>query len=592
MKLNNMELLVRISKNFLRVAVVALFCMAASPDVSAQCTVYKIVVGGGTQDSTITWELTDDMGVTIASGGAPGTWYLCIPDGCYTMTMMDSLGNGWHGAGFSITGFSSNITVATGTLVNGNIGTAQVGLNFNCFPANCSGPYTLDLTLGSYPSQISWSFVDSVNVLATGFAPASQPLCLDPGCYSIIMFDNGNDGWNGSTWTLSDSLGNTVDTGTLSAGNLGTAVISIGGATCVPPPPITASDCADAINVCSNLTFEIDPSGWGDTYELPSAGNFSNPQTNPVPGNQGCLLSGERNSTWMIVNIFGSGTLEFTFGGLGTQTGYYDWIMFPYNSTTCSDIQSASLAPVRCNWNAVAYGGTGLASSVPAGGNAGNYEPPLTVVGGTQYIICFSNWSSAINIVPLDFGGTAVISCDPLVLPIEFVNVSATTRNNGIQVEWTTTSEDFVDHFTVQVSQDLIEWSDLKELPGGGTDIGLINYEFIDAQPISGWNYYRIKQTDIDGFFEFSEHASALWEKEEANIYPNPNKGVFTLEIGSSVDVSAIRVIDAIGRDIPVTITSVNGVQQLSMDRPTSGIYYVLIGGGENPALKVIVERE
>ena len=99
--------------------------------------------------------------------------------------------------------------------------------------------------------------------------------------------------------------------------------------------------------------------------------------------------------------------------------------------------------------------------------------------------------------------------------------------------------------------------------------------------------------TDIDGFFEFSEHTSALWKKEEgSNIYPNPNKGEFILDIGSNVDISDIKVIDALGRDVPVTITSLNGVDQLTMDRPTSGIYYILIGGGENPALKVIVEKE
>jgi len=592
MKQNNMNLSAHISRKILVVAIVALFSIMAS-FVASACDPYKITVGGGTADSSITWQLADSLGNIVASGFAPQTVITCLDSGCYTMTMMDSVGDGWNGAGFSLINFFTNANVGSGTLLGGASGTIDIGLNWNCYQAACSGFYTLDVTAGNFPAEVSWSFVDSANLITNGFAPANQPLCLDSGCYSIIMFDNLGNGWNGAVWTLTDSLGNIVaGPDSLIAGSIASVSIPIGGATCVPPPPVTSSDCVDAIEVCNNLTFAIDPNGWGNTLELPGSGNFSNPQTNVVPGNAGCLLNGELNSTWMIINVYGTGSLEFTFGGLGTQTGYYDWIMFPYTATTCADILSATIAPVRCNWNASSWGGTGLASSTPAGGSAGNYEPPLNVVGGEQYIICFTNWSSSVNIVPLDFGGTAVISCAPIVLPIEFVNVSATTGDNGILVEWTTTSEDFVDHFTVQGSQDLIEWRDLKELSGGGTDIGLINYEYLDAQPLSGWNYYRIKQTDIDGISEFSSHASALWEKEEANIYPNPNNGNFTLEIGSNVDISAIRVVDAIGRDIPVVITSVNGVQQLSMDRPTSGIYYILIGGGENPALKVIVEKE
>lgn len=50
--------------------------------------------------------------------------------------------------------------------------------------------------------------------------------------------------------------------------------------------------------------------------------------------NWGCLRSNELNSTWMIVNISGSGSLEFTFGGLGSQAGFYDWMIYPYNAST------------------------------------------------------------------------------------------------------------------------------------------------------------------------------------------------------------------------------------------------------------------
>ncbi|MBI2968660.1 MAG: PKD domain-containing protein [Bacteroidetes bacterium] len=195
--------------------------------------------------------------------------------------------------------------------------------------------------------------------------------------------------------------------------------------------PITASDCSQAVNVCTDLNFTIDPNGFGTIDEIPAPGSYSNPNVNPTSGNSGCLLSGEKNSTWMLVYISGTGNLEFTFGGNGTQSGYYDWIMYQWTPTICSDIPNNIAPPVRCNWNCTSSGGTGLASTIPAGGSACNYESPLPVTCGQQYVIVFSNWSSVTTTVPLQFGGTATVSCTPSTLNVTVTPASPVICSGG-----------------------------------------------------------------------------------------------------------------------------------------------------------------
>src|SRR6218665_2712317 len=175
----------------------------------------------------------------------------------------------------------------------------------------------------------------------------------------------------------------------------------------------TASDCSTAVNVCTDLSFSIDPNGYGAINEIPATGSFGNPRYGPVSGdplnpwgttNQGCLRSGEYNSTWMVVNVATSGNLQFTMGAGGAQAGYYDWIMYPYTGpATCTAISSNTLAPVRCNWNGMNSGGTGLVSTIPAGGYSSNYEPPFAVTAGQRYVIVFSNYSNSTTTVPLQF---------------------------------------------------------------------------------------------------------------------------------------------------------------------------------------------
>jgi large repetitive protein len=198
--------------------------------------------------------------------------------------------------------------------------------------------------------------------------------------------------------------------------------INISCVTCPPPPPapIVASDCSAAANICSNASFSVDPNGFGAVNELPS-GTTVNPSTNPVGPNSGCLLSGELNSTWMVINIASNGTLQFSIGS--PSSGCLDWIMFAYNpATTCNAIATNSISPVTCNWNGACNGFTGMASPIPAGGNASNFQPPLNVTCGQQYLMCLSNYSSLTTTLPLNFFGTATVSC---------VVVSPTTVNNA-----------------------------------------------------------------------------------------------------------------------------------------------------------------
>jgi len=183
----------------------------------------------------------------------------------------------------------------------------------------------------------------------------------------------------------------------------------------------TASDCVDAVNICTDATFAIDPSGSGAIDELAFSG-VSNPSTNPASSNSGCLLSGELNSTWMVINIASSGTLEFSFGATG-GFGCLDWIMWPYNPSACDDIINDVLPPIRCNWNSPCDNFTGVADNLPPGGSPGNFEPGLPVAAGEQYLICLSNYSSQSTSLPLNFFGSADVSCTS-VLIVEADNVT------------------------------------------------------------------------------------------------------------------------------------------------------------------------
>ncbi len=345
--------------------------------------------------------------------------------------------------------------------------------------------------------------------------------------------------------------------------------------------PVTASDCANAINVCTDINFSVDPNGFGNTNEIPSLGSFSNPAYGlfgepSMPwgsGNQGCLRSNELNSTWMIVNVEAAGILEFTFGGLGTQTGFYDWIMYPYNSNTCTNIINDNIAPVRCNWNLMSSGGTGLANIIPPGGNAGNFEPPLNVNMGDQFVICFSNWSSITTSVPLQFGGSAGVSCTPL--PVELKSFSAKTAGLDVQLNWTTATEINNDHFTIQRSTDGSHWKEIASISGNGFSTQEIHYEHVDKNPPSGYLYYRLFQQDFNGSPEIIGNAAVDMGLHNISVYPNPSKGDWCISGIEFHENLLIELNDIRGRTVPIETAFQNQQLLLKMMDHKPGMYFL-----------------
>ncbi|MFM9986807.1 MAG: T9SS type A sorting domain-containing protein [Flavobacteriales bacterium] len=113
------------------------------------CTDNLITVYIATQlwGSEVSWSLVNSDGVEVASGNGYSSWntyteYVCLPDGCYSMVMNDSWGDGWNGAYYMIYG---NGTYAEGSLLYGDNTTDLVGVNAACGDvAGCIDPAALN----------------------------------------------------------------------------------------------------------------------------------------------------------------------------------------------------------------------------------------------------------------------------------------------------------------------------------------------------------------------------------------------------------------------------------------------------------------
>lgn len=366
--------------------------------------------------------------------------------------------------------------------------------------------------------------------------------------------------------------------------------------------PVVASECANHVNICSNAGFQIDPNGYGAINEIPSSGSLGNPYYDPYwgplspwgGGNMGCLQSGENNSTWMVINVYTTGNLEFSFGAGGAQAGYYDWIMYPYNGlATCAAISANTVAPVRCNWNETNTGGTGLASTLPAGGSWGNYEPALAVTANTQYIICFSNYSSVATTVPLAFGGTATVGCSALGANMNNFSVQTGCEASQALISWDAPLES-TSTYEVQRSYTGEFWDIIGSVTEPSGSSGLKQFVFRDNLEKDKMVFYRLKEIHSNGTSDYSELKSVTCKSgiSPNTLSPNPSSELTNLTYYSK-QPGTLHIFDAVGRPIEqISLENTNGkivLKPIDVSKLQAGAYrFVIDLGTESSTLQFI----
>jgi hypothetical protein len=108
-------------------------------------------------------------------------------------------------------------------------------------------------------------------------------------------------------------------------------------------------------------------------------------------------------------------------------------------------------------------------------------------------------------------------------LPVTLTRFTATAQRSANHLYWSTATELNNDRFEVQRSADARRWETLDWVSGMGTTQEPHDYRYVDKDPLPGLSYYRLKQIDYDGQYEYSPVASV--RRGQAGlfeIFPNP----------------------------------------------------------------------
>ncbi len=154
-------------------------------------------------------------------------------------------------------------------------------------------------------------------------------------------------------------------------------------------------------------------------------------------------------------------------------------------------------------------------------------------------------------------------------LPIELTSFSGTRIGNAIHLAWHTATEYNNALMAVERSQDGQQFIEIGQRRGAGNSDVPRDYTFVDEQPLSGVNYYRLRQEDYDGATQYHDVIAVLYNKQQVvdlTVFPTATSDLLHITLAEEAENDGvIYIADLTGR-IVLQQSFARGMQQQSLD--------------------------
>jgi len=422
--------------------------------------------------------------------------------------------------------------------------------------------------------SVEYAMVLCKDQLIVRNGPSENSPVMWSGCGNLPVVRTLSGNYNSGVFQSTDNSGCLTFTFKSDASNTGywegwefqlSEVPSAGG------PALTYNnDCVRAIPLCSDFTVSSQMYGPGIVSE----------------GCGSCVLE-ENYSEWYKVLVSSSGTMEFEIKPLGNS----DMDFAVYQADSCGAIST----PLRCSHARYAPPGkTGLSKmygDVAEDINGNQWVSEMKIEKNKTYYIMINELNkNNPNSYTLDFilSDGASFDCS-IVLPVEFLDFNIAVKNTTIDLIWKTASETNNDYFTVERSLDRETFVPLAVMDGSGNSNEIVRYFYTDENPFPGLAYYRIKQTDFDGNFDYSQVLPVDFMDKKLpwlSVYPSPASDMLHISTDESSLNAQFTIFNALGAEVENGIC-VNAEFDIPVSDYDEGLYYFSINGSKRTSFLV-----
>lgn len=159
------------------------------------------------------------------------------------------------------------------------------------------------------------------------------------------------------------------------------------------------------------------------------------------------------------------------------------------------------------------------------------------------------------------------------ILPLELLYFDGKLLDKTVNLEWETVFEQNVEKFEIERSSDAIRFDPIIQVAAKGESSENAWYNCNDTEPLQGISYYRLKSSDLDGSFTYSDIITIRNETiaPPFHISPNPAVNAILLEVERAGTYVLINESGLIVKEMQLKA----GNQEITTGILPSGTYYL-----------------
>jgi type IX secretion system substrate protein len=189
-----------------------------------------------------------------------------------------------------------------------------------------------------------------------------------------------------------------------------------------------------------------------------------------------------------------------------------------------------------------------------------------------------------------------IVAYNIVILPVSLVYFRGKQHLQQIQLNWQTAVEVNNDKFIIERSPDGKYFNTIGKMDGKGNTNSNANYGFIDPKPHTGNNFYRLKQVDLDGKYEYSNVINIPFNQDLKQLYISPNPFNQEIDIRFFVqrdDILEIIIHNSIGHVMysrKLNLQQGNQALNINTSKWEKGIYIASLRYGNQSVTKKIIK--
>lgn len=308
------------------------------------------------------------------------------------------------------------------------------------------------------------------------------------------------------------------------------------------------------------------------------------PLTNGYPNNAPQPTDGQPTPTTLTISQTEYFKIDFVGNAANLNTSNTPYAWFSYLSARSGGIGSGGDAFLYIvdwagsNWELNGSTGTGVTND----GITYLQSGQIFTTGNTDPVFTLATNNPTLN-----------------PLPVKWLNFTGKALKGVVELNWSTASELDNREFTIERSGDGTTFQSIGTVEGKGTTTAVSYYTFTDQQPIKGIGYYRIKQTDINGKYSYSNTIRISSTGQNGGtllVYPNPAITSLPLKVEYSNfrnQLVTVSIINAAGIVVHRELVNfgTDSRASLNISRLQRGSYFVsMVSGGQKQTIPFVVQ--